>query len=108
MRALQFMLIILTALVFDGLAPFSPPARAAADAGELSPVASRPNPTMAPVVADAGSPDTPAAKAADVEKEAIGEAERSPVGVLLIVLAVVLFVVIVGFIIRHHRTGRAG
>jgi hypothetical protein len=49
-------------------------------------------------------------RALEYVPRAIGETRDGDVGLgwLLIVVAIVLAIVIVGFVIRHHQSGRAG
>lgn len=110
MRAFRFVLILLTILAFGGPTSFSLLAVARADPGFPAPFSSRSTPATATMVADAGNPGARAAKGEDLEhlpQQGIRE-DDSPVGTVLIIAAVVVFGVIVGFIIRHHGSGRAG
>ena len=108
MRTLQWVLLLITTVVLT--VSWLPGGGSPAPALASPPVSSIAAERLL-IVADASGSARPASSGDDLEflpQGARHDEEPSPVGWFLIVCAIVLFVVIIGFIIRHHRSGRAG
>lgn len=107
MRALRVMLILFVLFPALERTPLSLVASAAADDRGRAPAT-----VVDTAPSQSGATSSGTAKGADLvyapKAGSRDETESSGVGTFLVVAAVVVFGVIVGFMIRYHRSGRAG